>query len=168
MITLNKARIPSSLWVKPKALGLAFICGVVSIGSLYAAEINMRPVPNITIYPGQSINESWITEREFTVNFLAARGFLIENRSGVIGKVARRTLLPGLPIPGNAVGEPKVVLSGAKVKVVYEEDGLVITAYGSALQAGGVGDLVSVRNTDSGVTIIGLIQSDGSVRVSGS
>jgi flagellar basal body P-ring formation protein FlgA len=37
-----------------------------------------------------------------------------------------------------------------------------------ALEAGGVGDTIKVRNSDSGLTISGTIQPDGSVSVSDS
>ncbi len=57
--------------------------------------------------------------------------------------------------------------NGAKVRVVFEQDGLVIETYAAALQAGGVGEVISVRNLDSGLTISGTIQADGSVRVGG-
>jgi len=41
-------------------------------------------------------------------------------------------------------------------------------AFGTALQSGSVGALVQVRNLDTGVTITGIVEGDGSVRVSGS
>ena len=37
------------------------------------------------------------------------------------------------------------------VRLVYEEGGLRITTYASALQAGAAGDLISVRNSESGL-----------------
>ena len=76
-------------------------------------------------------------------------------------------MLPGLPISLNAVGEPRLVVDGQKVRVVFEQDGLVIETYAAALQAGGDGDVISVRNLDSGLTISGIVQADGSVRVGG-
>ena len=36
-----------------------------------------------------------------------------------------------------------------------------------ALQDGAVGDVIKVRNSDSGVTVSGAVQPDGTVRVSG-
>jgi flagella basal body P-ring formation protein FlgA len=53
------------------------------------------------------------------------------------------------------------------VRIVFQEGGLVITTYAAALQNGRVGDLVRVRNLDSGVTVSGTVLPDGSVRVSG-
>jgi flagellar basal body P-ring formation protein FlgA len=35
------------------------------------------------------------------------------------------------------------------------------------LQAGGVGDVLSLRNTDSGTVIKGVVEADGTIRVAG-
>jgi flagella basal body P-ring formation protein FlgA len=135
---------------------------------LHAAESIVLPVPNITIYPGDTIKDSWLVDREFPANSLAAKAAALDTRLSIVGRSARRTLLPGVPIPINAVMEPKAVANGAKVKVIFEEGGLSIVTYATALQAGSVGEVISIRNLDSGLTISGIVQSDGSVRVSGS
>jgi flagella basal body P-ring formation protein FlgA len=132
-----------------------------------AEDARVLPVPNVTIYPGDPIRESWLVDRDFTANSSAPRGGVIETRDAVVGKIARRTLLPGLPIPATAISEPRLIANGAKVRVVFSDGGMTITTYGSALQSGGAGDIVSVRNLDSGLTISGIVQPDGSVRVSG-
>jgi len=150
------------------AFGLFEICVVACAGGLSAAQSDVLPVPTITIYPGDEIKDVWLVDREFPASFVAARGGLIDARGPIVGKIARRTLLPGAPIPWNAVMERKTVSNGAKVRIIFEEGGLTIVAYGAALQSGGVGDIVAVRNLDSGLTISGTVQSDGSVRVSGS
>lgn len=152
----------------PWALGLLWLYATLHPGSTDAAQSNVLPVPTITIYPGDTIKDAWLVDREFPESVIAAKGTLIGTREPVVGKIARRTLLPGAPIPWNAIMEPKTVSNGAKVRIVFQEEGLTITAYGAALQSGGVGDIVSVRNLDSGLTISGTVQSDGSVRVSGS
>jgi flagella basal body P-ring formation protein FlgA len=149
------------------AAGAFTISACACVGSLHAAEPNVLPVPTITIYPGDSIKDSWLVDREFSPSFVAPRGGLIDSRAPIVGKIARRTLLAGAPIPWNAIMEPKTVANGAKVKIVFQEDGLTITTYGAALQAGGVGEIISVRNLDSGLIISGTVQADGSIRVSG-
>ena len=100
----------------------------------------------------------------------AARGVgpFAETRSAVIGKMARRTLLPGhgdSRSPGSTIRV--LVVNGAQVKLVYIDGGLSISAVGMALQDGAAGDSVKVRNDDSGVTVTGVVQPDGAVRVSG-
>jgi flagella basal body P-ring formation protein FlgA len=150
-----------------RAVAIFALAAVGCEDRLGAAESNVLPVPTITIYPGDAIKNNWLVEREFPENARSARAGVIETREAVVGKIARRTLLPGAPIPWNAIMEPKAVANGAKIRIVFEEAGLAITAYGAALQSGGVGDIVSVRNLDSGLTVSGTVQSDGSVRVSG-
>lgn len=155
-------------WSNKWLFGFAALCASIGPNVTFAGTQTERPVPNVTIYPGQSIKADTIVVREFPVNFLAARGAMVENRDELVGKIARRTLLPGLPIPAIAIGDPKLVLNGAKVRIIYDEDGVSITTYGSALQAGSIGDRISVRNADSGLIITGTIDPDGSVRVGGS
>jgi flagella basal body P-ring formation protein FlgA len=130
-----------------------------------AAELEL-PVPRVTLYPGDSIGEEQIVERAFIAHTVA-RSTIHEAREAVIGKVARRTLLPGQPIPLNGVRDPYLVTQGKTALVVFEEGGLSITANAMALQNGGVGDLVTLRNVDSGMVIKGTVAHDGTVRLAG-
>src|SRR6516165_1909020 len=168
---MNKQAISRSLGVSLGLLSLLACCALICASSLYASESNSMPVPALTIYPGDTIKDASIVERDFPTNFSSnssqAHSAFITERGAIIGKIARRTLLPGAPIPSNAVAEPKVVLNGAKVKLIFKEGGLMIMTYGAALQAGAAGDVVSVRNLDSGLTISGIVQPDGSIWVSG-
>jgi flagellar basal body P-ring formation protein FlgA len=143
-----------------------FVIGLTVV-SARAGDDYVLPVPNITIYPGDTIEEAWLVNRDFSSNTAATRGPVIVQRSAIIGKLARRTLLPGLPIPQNAITEPRAIANGGKVRVEFIQDGLEIVTYATALQPGSVGEVISVRNLDSGLTISGIVQSDGSVRVGG-
>ena len=136
----------------------------LSCGMVLAGE--QRPVPAVTIYPGDVIHENMLTDGTFPDGAGAAS--YATNRTMLLGKVARRTLLPGQSIPANAVAEPKLVAIGARVRLVFEEGGLVVSTYASALQAGGAGDFISVRNMESGVVISGTVASDGSVHIGAS
>ena len=142
------------------------LCAISRASLALAAGANVLPVPTITIYPGDVIKDEWLIDRDFAASpeiSTAAMG----SRAAIVGKVARRTLLPGSPIPWNAVIDPRLVANGAKVRLQFEEGALAITAYGTALQAGGSGDVISVRNLASGLTVSGTVQADGSVRVGG-
>ena len=77
----------------------------------------------MTIYPGDIIKENAIVDRDFGDGG-PMRGAAIDSRAALIGKIARHTLLPGLPISINAVGEPRLIVDGQKVRVVFEQDGL--------------------------------------------
>ena len=124
------------------------------------------PVPVITIYPGDAIKDGWLVDRAFPLS-APARGDFVSSRETIVGKIARRTLLPGAPIPLNAVSAPKIVANGAKVRIVFEEGALSISTYGAALQDGCAGDVISLRNIETGLTVSGTVQADGSVRLSG-
>ncbi len=94
-------------------------------------------------------------------------GHSLNSRGVIVGKVARLTLLPGHAIPFAGLSNRKVVANGSEVKLIYSDNGLLIMTTGAALQDGSIGDIVRVRNTDSGVTVSGSVQPDGSVKVSG-
>ncbi len=123
-------------------------------------------MPTITIYPGDAIKDDWLVDREFSEASPSRDGF-VAAREAIVGKIARRTLLPGAPIPLNAVSPAKIVANGARVRIVFEEGALSIATYGAALQDGSVGAVISLRNLDTGLTVSGTVQADGSVRLSG-
>ncbi len=132
--------------------------------SLPADADQSIPVPTVVIYPGDIIRDGMLTERQMPDGY-AAQAAMVSDRAAVAGKTSRRTLLPNVPIPRNAVGEPKLVSVNSMVRVTFVEGGLVISTYASALQSGASGDVIPVRNLESGLTISGTIQGDGSVRV---
>lgn len=132
------------------------------VGTGHATE--RRPVPATTIYPGDIIRDQMLTDKVFDEG---PNSIFVSDRSSIVGKVSRHTLLPDQPIPVNAIGEPRLVTVGSMVRLVYAEGGLTISTYGSAMQAGAAGDVISLRNRESGIVVSGMIQSDGSVLVGG-
>lgn len=128
-----------------------------------ASAQSLSAVPNATIYPGEIIRSDMLRDVEGGAASESAQ----HSRAALIGKVARRTLLAGRPIAPEAVGEPQAIANGAVVQIVYDNEGVRITATGQAMSAGSVGDGVRVRNVDSGLVVSGVIMRDGSVRVGG-
>jgi flagellar basal body P-ring formation protein FlgA len=159
--------VKKALAALSRGIVLSAIAVLVFSMPVAAQTTRILPVPSVTIYPGDTIKDSYLVDHDFANDPFAPRQAVIETRSGLVGKLARLTLLPGQPVPLNAVTEPNVVSNGSRVRVVFEEDGLDIETYAIALQSGSVGEVISVRNPDSGLTISGVIQSDGSVRVGG-
>lgn len=147
------------------AIRAALMGAAVSVlGGFAAHAAQSVPVAAVTIYPGEIIRDGMLTERDLPDDF-AGQSVTVLDRATLIGKTVRRTLLPGMPILIAAVAEPKVVTVGAMVRVIYQDGDLSIATYGSALQAGAVGDTIAVRNSESGLTISGVIAKDGSIRV---
>jgi flagella basal body P-ring formation protein FlgA len=87
------------------------------------------------------------------------------SRQAVVGKVARRVLLKGHAIPISSVREAYLFKEGERVALVFRDGGLSIEASGVALQPGVLGSPVNVRNSETGVIVRGVVQSNGSVQV---
>jgi flagella basal body P-ring formation protein FlgA len=129
------------------------------------AETQQLPVPKLTIYPGDAITIDALTVKSFPLQ--ADTGAVVQTPQALIGKVARRTLVAGKPIPLAYVRDREVIQKGKPVRVVFASGGLTISGVAVPLQPGGVGDVLSLRNVDSGTVIKGIVEADGTVRVAG-
>jgi flagella basal body P-ring formation protein FlgA len=123
-------------------------------------------VPNRVIYPGETV------EAEALKTVILAEGKVAPEGAAVAladleGKVARRTLLPGRYVKVNALRETYLVEKGVPVEMVFVSGGLSISATAVSLQAGAAGDMVKLRNADSGKIVSGIVMADGTVRVGG-
>lgn len=143
---------------------IALMAAALFTAPAWAGDIRL-PVPRVTIYPGDRIAEMMLEEK---IVALAAgtEALVATTADALIGKIARRTLLPGQPIATIAIDNPRLVTIGAQVKIVFSEPGMQIVAYGIAQQAGAIGDFIRVRNQDSGLFVSGRVQADGSILVS--
>lgn len=137
---------------------------ILGTSHAFAAEERILPVPVVTIYPGDTINESMLKDRTFPATY-RFRTAVVESPRVLTGKTARRTLLPGEPIPMNAVDDPKLVTRGMQTAILFEEGGLSIVGVGIPLQSGTLGETVQVKNVDSGRVIMGRVQADGRIRI---
>lgn len=152
--------------VKRRGAGLVagLIWLAVASGAVAQGEKRVLPVPSVTINAGDVIRDDMLEDRPYAAG--QPTFAVIESRLSVVGQAARRTLIAGNPIPINAVEDVKIVKRGVPVRVVLEDSGLSIVTLGSPLQSAGVGALVRVRNIDTGTIVTGIVQPDGSVRVS--
>jgi flagella basal body P-ring formation protein FlgA len=142
-------------------VAILFTAAVLS-GAPLAAEQRPLPVPAQVIYPGDKITNAMLEDSR---DAGAPQPNVLADRADIVGKVARRTLLPGRPIAAIAVEEARAVSMGALVSLVYQADGLNIVTTGQALQNGYAGQLVQARNLDSGIVVSGIVQPDGSIRL---
>lgn len=131
-------------------------------GGLMAAP-DVALVPERTIYPGEKISLEMVRSVD-VINPNIGTGYA-STFSEVDGMVATRTLLPGRTIPVATLREAWAVERGTRVVLIFADNGLVITAPGTPLQNGAIGDLIRVRNTDSGLIISGTVMNDGSIQV---
>lgn len=84
----------------------------------------------------------------------------------VIGMEARVSLYAGRPIRPGDVGQPALVDRNQIVPLVFEENGLRITAEGRSLGRAGAGEFVRAMNISSRNTVSGRVLPDGRIMVS--
>ena len=130
----------------------------------HAAEQIAFFVPSATVYPGQIVSNVSLIEKKFYINPPAANQYVL-SRDQAEGKVARKTLLPGKPILVSALGEPSLVTRGVPAPLVFTSGSLTITAMGTPLESGSVGDFIKIRNIDSGIIVSGTVLADGRIQV---
>lgn len=140
------------------------LCALGAEASVAQADDRPAPTPKAIIYPGDMIVDGMLEEKPFPMNERnAATQFF--SREGLVGKVARRTLLPGEMIALVSVDNPRLVKAGGNVRIIFDDHGVEISGVGVAQQAGALGEMIRVRNQDSGLFITGKVQADGSVQV---
>ena len=135
--------------------------------ALPAAAQETVLIPTRTIYPGETITADLLQEVPLRRQ-LRNPGGVERDWRALDGKVARRTLLPGRMIPTGSVRDAWIVEPGKPVQALYVHGGLQIVLSAVALQAGAAGDMVRLRNVDSGTIFSGVVMADGTVRVSAS
>jgi flagellar basal body P-ring formation protein FlgA len=119
------------------------------------------PVLKVTAYPGDIISADMVVL--VPAGHQPALVSIVTDKESAVGKMARRTLLPGQPIPKNALREPLVIQQGKTVSLIFQSGGISITGVAVALESGSAGEIISARNPDSGVLVRGAVQADGSL-----
>lgn len=135
--------------------------------ALPAVAEDMVLIPTRTIYPGETVTADLLQQVPLRRQLRNPAGVERDLRA-LDGKVAKRTLLPGRMIPTGSVRDAWLVEPGKPVRVLFVQDGLEIALSAVALQAGAAGDVVRLRNVDSGSVFAGVVMADGTVRVSSS
>lgn len=152
-----------TIYARKTAVGLAavsLLCGQVRIAE---AKDGYAVVPTQIIYPGETVSASKIEEVAVTNPNLA--GGYASSVHDVIGMVTTRTLLPGRTIPVSGLREPYAIKRGTNVRLTFAIGSMEISASGTPLADASIGDVIKVRNLDSGVIVTGTVMADGTVQV---
>ena len=78
----------------------------------------------------------------------------------------RQSIGPGRPIAAGDVERPDLVRPGASVTLIARVNGLGVEAHGIAMQRGGIGDVIRVKNLSSKKVLSGKIINAGVVLIS--
>lgn len=151
-------------WFAAASLSVAFASGVpAGAARADASSMGTAVVPTETIYPGDIISGGQLEEVEVTNPNLT--GDYAKRIREVTGQVSKRTLLPGRTISVSALRQPYAVTRGSNVRLVMSMGSMTITAAGTPLDDGSVGDSVRARNMDSGIIVNGTVLENGTIRV---
>lgn len=120
-------------------------------------------VPTQTIYPGETVSATQLEEVAVTNPNIA--GGYAQSIAEVEGMISKRTLLPGRTIPVASLRPPYAINRGANVRLTFTLGNMTISASGTPLADASVGDVIKVRNLDSGVIVTGTVLADGTVQV---
>jgi len=136
---------------------------VVGFGACAAHAQQTAVVPTQIIYPGETISSAQVSEVEVTNPNLS--GGYAQTKAEVVGMVSKRTLLPGRTIPTSGLREAFAIKRGASVRLTFAIGNMVISAAGTPMVDATVGEVIKVRNIDSGTIVTGTVMADGTVQV---
>ena len=154
----------------PRVTRTLVLAGMVALLSAMptaqAADIVRLPVPNQTIYPGQTIRPDMLGWRRLraTRNQLAG---LATKTTHLVDRVAKHTLIAGRAVHVSSLRAPFAVNKGQVTTIFFRGDGIEIQGRGVALKDAAAGEFVQVRNVETGRLVSGVAGRDGRVRVGG-
>ena len=102
-----------------------------------------------------------LAERDVTKE----RGAYYSDIQVLEGMQARRTLSMGDIITDGHIEKIPIVRRGDAIRLVARAGRMNMSAAGEAMQNGGVGDRIRVKNSDSGKIVYGHILEDGAIQV---
>lgn len=116
---------------------------------------------NSVIDRGATINASALQQQETDIA-KTIRGFY-HRIDQVAGMSAKRRIRPNQILSPDLIDQPQLVKRGEKVQIIANHDGIKAAMAGEALEKGGVGDVIRVKNISSGKTIEAKVVEPGVV-----
>ncbi|MCM2291399.1 flagellar basal body P-ring formation protein FlgA [Allorhizobium sp. BGMRC 0089] len=139
------------------------LCFLLALTVPALAAQRFAIVPTDVIYPGETISSGKLDRVEVTNPNLI--GGYASDMDQVVGMLSTRTLLPGRTIPLSSLKKPYAVTRGSQLRIVFHIGNLTISAAGTPMDDANIGDVIRVRNLDSGQIVSGTVMADGTVQV---
>ncbi|MEG8098969.1 flagellar basal body P-ring formation chaperone FlgA [Candidatus Liberibacter brunswickensis] len=136
---------------------------MLCFNSVLSKEINQTVVPSVVINAGEVLKESLLKEVEVLNSNI--RGNYANYIKDIVGFVTKRTLFPDHVIPLSALHRPYIISRGAKVRIIFTKGNMTISTFGIALSDASSGDVLSVKNIDTGVIVSGSAEDSNTVRI---
>ncbi|MCA6313407.1 flagellar basal body P-ring formation chaperone FlgA [Phenylobacterium sp.] len=126
-----------------------------------AASVRRGEVQALTYARSLAAGEEVRAEDLIWTRAVAAPADAIRDADDAIGKIARRPLREGALVSTRDVSAPVVIQAGDLVTVTYQNGGVSLALEVKALDAGAVGDVISLQNLSSRKTIQAVVMGPG-------
>lgn len=123
------------------------------------------PVPSRFIRSGSIIGASDITSVKIRTSQIRPSYLISANE--VVGKIAKRGLNTGSMIRDIDVAPVPVIKSGDPVNVIYVSGEIRLKVSGTSMGNAGVGEMLKVRNEDTGAVLLGKVINKNTIQVGG-
>ena len=130
-----------------------------------ADEWRLMPVASRPLIKGATVTANDV--QLVKLNGTAVGRDSIENLGDIVGRNLTKDIGQGEMFKASVVVVPPVITAGSRVTIVYRQNRLEVTASGIALENGGMGQDIRVRNESSKKVIVGKVSDPGLVTVEG-
>jgi flagellar basal body P-ring formation protein FlgA len=137
---------------------------MVCASAVQAQNVQALPVPNRTIFPGESLKPSDFVKKLFNVNEGMRQAYAFDENQFDSMETAR-TLAAGKPVLLRSIRILEQVKKGQPTRAVYSVNAIEIQGTLVPLANGSVGQTVEARNTASGAIVHAVVQQDGTLQV---
>jgi len=167
----ESANIADSLKISSVSVtGHKFTSTVSEVSGKFSLEVSGKVLKSVKI-PVLSDNIS--KETEITQDLIelvdvterSLRGTTITGIKELLGTVASRNLTKGAQIGFSDIKKPSVVKKNDVVQAIYQLKNMEIRTLAIAQSDGGINDVITLKNFDSGKVFEGRVGSDGKVSV---
>ena len=118
----------------------------------------LEPIRKGTQITEDIISTKWVRDAK------SLSGYCLDKQC-LIGRIAKRTIGANIPVRKNNIIVTTLVRKGTKVLVKYKKGAVKIDVQGVAMESGGLGDVIRVKNISTHNIIMGRISGESEVMV---
>jgi flagella basal body P-ring formation protein FlgA len=133
---------------------------IIEVSGSYSASIKV-PLLTRNINKGAQITQDDIELKNYPKTEILKGD--ISEVSSIIGKTTTKALSKGKMVSEEDIRSPILVPKNSTVSAIYRTDTIEVKALAVALDDGGEGDVIRLKNFDSGRTFKAVVQADGNV-----
>ncbi len=125
----------------------------------------MAPIAARYIKFGDVIQQSDVTTMKVRIDSLNSE--YASELNEVVGMQAKTYIAAGKMFKINEVTSPNVIKNNDPVNIIYSSGAINLKTVGIAMGNGAVGDMIKVKNSSSGVVLLGQIVNKNTVKIGG-